>query len=475
MSEFDQPQQPGPYPGQPIGGPRRPGPGMSSGWRYAVGGAAVAVIVAAIALAAVEMHNHSTSAATAARGTTTSTTPTTSAGSGASSSTTTSTPSTSVPAPTTVAPSTTATSTTSGAGSASGGGSAPSGGAVPSGFSPASVTFVSPSEGFVLGTAPCAGGGRCPVLLHTTNDESSWSTLGLPSGLGSGRAGSAGAPTKVRFADSNDGWIFAPLGAGGNAPLAWSTHDGGKSWSAVSFPGAPADNSGVEDLEAAHGVVHAAVEIGGDLYLYSSPISSEGWHRTSGDLPLGAGPVPAGQFVLQGNAGWFVQNDREVIGGAELQASGTWTPWSPPCLHQGGPVTLAAPTPTQVDALCVEGVWSGPSVREVSEVSTNSGTTFGPARSVPASDSVSQVAATGTATMVVAYETTGDTSRPALTASFDGGVTWQQVYAGQGNGWTELGFTTTSQGVAIVGGSPGAPAIMLRTTDGGHTWSAVSF
>ena len=35
---------------------------------------------------------------------------------------------------------------------------APSGGPVPSGFTATSVTFVSPQEAFVLGTAPCPNG-----------------------------------------------------------------------------------------------------------------------------------------------------------------------------------------------------------------------------------------------------------------------------------------------------------------------------
>jgi photosystem II stability/assembly factor-like uncharacterized protein len=62
-----------------------------------------------------------------------------------------------------------------------------------------------------------------------------------------------------------------------------------------------------------------------------------------------------------------------------------------------------------------------------------------------------------------------------LDASFDGGHTWQSVYRNGGvTAWSYLGFTTTTQGVAI-GSGPSGQSVMVMTRDGGHHWAPVSF
>jgi photosystem II stability/assembly factor-like uncharacterized protein len=64
---------------------------------------------------------------------------------------------------------------------------------------------------------------------------------------------------------------------------------------------------------------------------------------------------------------------------------------------------------------------------------------------------------------------------PDLTASFDGGRSWQTVFrSGQVQTWSYLGFTTLTQGVAI-GSGAGGTSLLAMTRDGGHTWTAVSF
>ena len=105
------------------------------------------------------------------------------------------------------------------------------GAAVPSGFSPESVTYVSPSEGWALGTIAC-GPNQCLRLLRTTNDGLSWSPVPVPP---AGPEGPGSPPLKVRFANPDDGWIFSSL-PGQAKVQAWSTHNGGRHWSALSFP-----------------------------------------------------------------------------------------------------------------------------------------------------------------------------------------------------------------------------------------------
>ena len=351
----------------------------------------------------------------------------------------------------------------------SGGGHAEAGSVVPAGFSPMSVTYVSASQGWVLGTVAC-GASRCLRLVHTTNDGASWSSVPLPP---TGPVGTDSAPLKVRFADPDDGWIFSTLPGQAKVQV-WSTHSAGRHWSAVKFPVKNQSLIGLEDIEAAAGAVDAAIQAGDEVQIFSSPVGSNNWHRTGGPYQLGAGPVPAGEFALQGRSGWFVQNDRVVVAGGRDEPSGAWASWRPPCSAAGGPVVLAAATASRLDAVCTEGVWTGPKVTVDLLTSTDGGTSFGPSRPVPVT-SADAAAATGASTVAVGATVSGTNSvNVALEMTFDNGASWHAVYRQAGGGWLELGFTTVQQGVAIVLGAWHANT-MLFTTDGGRHWAPVSF
>ena len=344
------------------------------------------------------------------------------------------------------------------------------GAAVRSGFSPVSVTYISPSEGWALGTVAC-GPSQCLRLLRTTNDGASWSSVPVPP---AGPEGPGGPPLKVRFADPDDGWIFSSL-PGQAKVQAWSTHSGGQHWSALSFPVRSPEPVGIEDLEAAAGVVDVALQVGDEVEIFSSPVGVNAWHRVGGPYELGAGPVPSGEITLQGRSGWFVQNDRVVVSGGRDEPSGAWANWRPPCSSAGGPVLVAAPTASQVDAVCTEGVWTGQRTSVDLLRSTNGGASFGPSRLVPVA-SADLAAATGTSTVAVGAQANGSNSaNVALEMSFDNGASWQSVYRHSGSGWSELGFTTPAQGVAIVVGAPGHLGTMLFTQDGGRHWAPVTF
>jgi hypothetical protein len=339
-----------------------------------------------------------------------------------------------------------------------------------SGFSPVSVTYVSGSEGWALGTVAC-GPNRCLRLLRTTNDGTSWSPVPVPP---AGPEGTDSAPLRARFADPDDGWIFSTL-PGQAKVQAWSTHNGGQHWSAISLPVKNPGTVGIEDIEAAAGVVNAAVQVGDEVQIFSSSVGRDAWHRAGGPYELGAGPVPWGELALQGRSGWFVQNDRVVVSGGRYDPSGAWASWRPPCSSAGGPVLLAAPTVYAVDAVCTEGVWTGQKISVDLLRSTDGGASFGPSRRVPAA-SAELAAAIGTSTVAVGAQANGSSSaNVALEMSFDNGASWRTVYRHAGSGWSDLGFTTLTQGVAIVIGAQGQLNTMLFTTDGGRQWAPVRF
>ncbi len=335
---------------------------------------------------------------------------------------------------------------------------------VPGGFQPLSVTFVSAHTGWVLGTAPC-GQADCTILAHTTDGGSSWTDVGrLPMTLNR----SAGGGSWVRFADLDTGWIVAS--AGSQANELWVTHDGGRSWALDPNPGGA--SATVLALEASDGLVHVVdLEPGtGVDRIFSSPVDQEAWTAATATPSFGAGPVPSSEMVLQGSAGWVVNVNRTVVGGARLNSSAGWTAWTPPCSDAHGAGYLAASSTSALYAVCAEGVWGSPAAGTTPDsewlyASNNGGASFSVVGRVPQATAAGIISvAPGTATIAQA----GDSG---ITATFDGGKSWQRVSSVAGI--TYLGFTTATQGVAIAE-TPRGSSALLMTHDGGHTWAEVT-
>jgi photosystem II stability/assembly factor-like uncharacterized protein len=338
---------------------------------------------------------------------------------------------------------------------------------VPTGFRPMSVTFVSADEGWVLGSAPCSTG-RCPVIAHTLDGGRKWSTIPAPqTSIGttgqydSNARGIAG----LRFADARDGWAFGPD--------LWATHDGGATWKRIDpFPG-----GAFLELASSRGTVHAVLyDASGstDFRIASAPVGGDDWTVSALKIPVGGGPVPAIQLVLSGDAGWVLENDRVSVAGARLVGS-TWRAWDPACLDETAAAYLAASSAANVVAACDLGVWGPPPAGTTAGghlyISHDGGVTF--AKTGPTMPfTLGQVVATpGTSTIVVAGSIG---SSRFLEGSFDGGKSWAPVHDAGTADLSELGFTTTEQGVAITTASTGA-SHLLMTRDGGHTWSQVTF
>jgi hypothetical protein len=338
--------------------------------------------------------------------------------------------------------------------------SGPDGGPVPADFTAASVTFVSLQTGWVLGTAPCTSP-PCTSLVRTRDGGASW--VGIPAppvGLATDRAAGVG---KVRFADTDNGWAFGPD--------LWATHDGGATWKPVVLPGVQS-GAEVSDLAAAGGRVHAAVIDSDGVHIFTSPVGTAAWKLSPTTVPIGAGPVPFAQIVLQGDAGWLIEVDRTVIAGARLSSEGSWVPWPPPCGDVGGPAFLAASTPDDLVAVCDEGQWNSTPRAVRAYFSDDGGTTFAPA-AAPLPLSSATAVTSGRAGTAVAAGDTGD-GTATLVATLDGGATWTDVYRTSGpRSWSDLGFTSANQGVAIELTSEPRAGSLLMTHDAGNTWGAV--
>jgi photosystem II stability/assembly factor-like uncharacterized protein len=335
---------------------------------------------------------------------------------------------------------------------------------IPADFQPLSVTFVSADMGWVLGSAAGCASDTCPVVIVRTLDGGrTWKRVMAPATSldfagdyqpGSGVRG-------LRFADPLDGWAFGPG--------LWATHDGGKTWKQLTISGLP--GGAVAALEASAGAVQVVAYDGDTSFrIASSPVSSDAWQLSALSVPVGAGPVPEVQLVLQGQTGWLLENDRVVITGARL-VGGKWQTWQPPCLDVLGPATLAAADARELNAVCTVGVWGpAPGGQRGDHLyrSSDGGQTFvetGPQLSV------GPIAAPSASTIVAGGGQSG------VVLSIDGGLTWKAAslpsqsasfYVGY------LGFTTATQGVLITSDS-GGHSQLLMTRDGGNTWLTARF
>jgi hypothetical protein len=338
-------------------------------------------------------------------------------------------------------------------------------GPVPKGFVPASVTFISLNTGWVLGAAPCAST-TCLVLLKTVNAGRTWvSVTPPPTPFSGAQIDDPASVGEIRFADSKDGWAYAPA--------LWATHDGGVHWHQILLPSHSSPGI-IDDVEAARGTVHAALrDYNGFARIETSPYATDRWHESTILIEGGAGPVPHATIVLSGDSGWVVQVDRTITGGARFERN-QWSTWQPPCETGGGGLYLAAATATNLAAVCTDGQWGNFPTRVVVSFSSNAGATFSPARRQPAMEIAGGAASPRSGEIVV--WTLGAGGNVVQLATFNGGATWEKVFGTNSEeSENDLGFTSASQGVAILSGHGGASGELIMTFDGGHTWTPVPF
>ncbi len=329
------------------------------------------------------------------------------------------------------------------------------------GFQPASVSFVSAADGFVLGSTPCAASSGCAILAKTADAGHSWSVGGVvPAAL----TGSAPTVSKVRFADAEDGWAFGPL--------LWSTHDGGKTWHSIAEAGA------VDDVEAAAGKVYALVEAceaescSGSAKLLRSSVTTDGFAAVPG-VALGS----TGSITLHGTSAWILTNN---AGHAiyDVSANGvSWREVVDPCAGQPDGLTLGgvAPVTTSSVYLLCDGDPGAGSEAKAVLLSTDGGV-HGTATltELPHGGLAGQITAASTSDVAV----TARSGASWVYQSVDGGRVWKQpLFQGDGGiGYYDVGFTTSTQGVVIYG-QPGQQTpsrlYMYRGLSAG--WTPVTF
>ncbi len=243
-----------------------------------------------------------------------------------------------------------------------------------------------------------------------------------------------------------------------DSPNNLTTDDGGATWTSLDlpFPGR------IYDLAISNGTVYAVAFDNGNFRIWTSPADNLSWTEDPIKVPVGGGPDPTIQLVFSNGAGWMIEVDRIVVGGAQMSTSGTWSKWTPPCATSNGPASLAAWSATDLIAACDEGVWgSPPPPAKAVYTSHDAGATF-QRHDAPVYGLVAA------ADPNYAVLVTGDTIR----RSVDGGRTWtivDNVTNPNAIQPSDLGFTSNSQGFVIFTNGQ-----MVMTYDSGATWSAVT-
>ena len=316
------------------------------------------------------------------------------------------------------------------------------------------VSFIG-ATGWAVGTEPCTTEltGSCAVVERTESYGETWSRVAAPQAPGQGSAGAdSGVVTDVRFADRDNGWLFARD--------LWSTHDGGASWSPVTVgnPVVAVEAFGDEVLAL---VAHCGTGAGNcpaAMQPMQSPKGEDAW------APVETPPLPftdEGQLVVYGASAYLTVFDPQT-GGPRLFATGAGGRWEEralPC-GRGTSNPLAASGDLELAYVCVNGDGAGQRAPQRVHTSADGGRTWTLVTDRAQSPYATSVAATGKGTFIAYTNDTVEVTR-------DAGKTYQEVLRCQGGQCGFVGFTDDDHGYAIAD-------VLYRTADAGQTWTAVA-
>ena len=368
-------------------------------------------------------------------------------------------------------------------------------GPLPANFSPVSVTWDSLTTGWIMGPAgtpgQCANANPdiCTSVARTDDGGQTWHGLPAPDTVSPG--GSTGV-SQLRFLNASDGWAYGPE--------LWATEDGGKNWHKVGTGG-----QSVTALEASNGRAYAlfgqcpsGTSAGCTAYtLMTSAAGGDEWTKVPGlpaSLATASGQAGGAQIVLAGATGsvpatgYLAAPDGTLYYGG-LDGSAWEKITSKPSLPcQPQPATDTSGTPARL-LLAAAGVSpSGDRLGAVCELadgrtatylSQNQGATWqrqvavlgdggGASLGVPGS-----LTALGDGTLILATKAGAD--GPGGIYRWDGATSSRWVKAtfsnpaDAGAGFSYIGMTSSTQGVALGGSGDGTRAIWM-TADGGKSW-----
>lgn len=327
------------------------------------------------------------------------------------------------------------------------------------------TSWISDDEGWALAAAD---------LLHTTDGGATWRSVSqlpeikVPSdGIGSDACAAVSCVDHVRFADRLHGYLF------GRAFL--TTDDGGVTWTRqLSYA--------VVALEVLHGrafrvvSAHDCIAPGCTYFVETANVGSRSWQRLATPALVGDGVQ-----LLYDASNVYVAVYGNPAGGGDahikllrsLDLGKTWELRPDPCGSVGtqevDTASLATAPGGFLVALCQpRGSGRAPSVR----TSSDSGTTFGPAQTLPLpKGAIAESISAGSPTSIVVTAVDGFKQTVLVSHASGASSSWHTTLQASGSdaaiSITFLGFEDAN--VGRVGISPDQ---LWTTRDGGETWTS---
>jgi photosystem II stability/assembly factor-like uncharacterized protein len=330
-----------------------------------------------------------------------------------------------------------------------------------------SVSFVSPRVGYLLGER---GEQAARVLMRkTVNGGRTWTAVHAPAAPAADMFQSSPPPDAVGsvyfsgFSGARDGWAFGPA--------LWRTTDGGVTWRRARVPGP------VTDFEVASGgQMLAAVTVTGrsgirDLRLYAAPAGTDDWRAVPG---ASLSDVSGASLAVSGRTGYLLASRydlaRPVLLAGPVSGAARWRALPEPC--PGGWSAALAASPGWLFAGCGSEPGAGNQLK-TAFVSRDGGRAWHRVASPPAGGYL------GGATMSAGGTIFLSGQRMDIYISRDRGRSWHESpslrnAAGLANAGFFLGaeVVTGKAGVAFEKGV-GTRQVWL-TMDGGRRWSPVT-
>ena len=333
------------------------------------------------------------------------------------------------------------------------------------------AAFVNPTIGYVLASA--TAGKACEIAVEKTTDGGA--TLGAAVPVAPCSRFTQGLTGSVRLAVDNrgDGFVY------GRA--LYATHDGGSTWQAVPEPGQ------VLDVEAVGSSIWMFVgqckTPGCWVVLMESTDGGTTWQQSPVEPPILATTTdPQLVRISTGSAYVLTAPRRNASGEPDTvpmwftsDGGRSWVQHTLACPIDAGDIVMAAAPTGKLFAVCAAQPAAGSQAKSV-VVSTDGGATWssaGPCTTAilkgecTAKSLISGYLGTLVSTGPTVVHLTGPRS-PVYTTT-NGGETWTRVGGTPGN--TALTFFNEEEGLML---SYTFNRSLLRTDDGGATWSKVT-
>jgi hypothetical protein len=329
-----------------------------------------------------------------------------------------------------------------------------------------SITWVSPTRGWVLGQWTCSKGSTkvCTQVRGTASAGKSWKLLAtLPVPIAAARPGGIfiSGISEIRFANAEDGWVY------GSYPTMYRTVNGGKTWTATPLPGGArqmyniaATATGFYALTStcANGIIATCKARG--LSLWRAALTGASWTKLYHTLPFN---VPGGAYLTAlGKTVYVVDGDETTLGKGlflvSTDSGARFVPRTSPC-PTGSPeyseMTQAVPqNATTVFMLCVGNDGLSRSMQSVYESSDNGradhfdGQLTSPGIAPFAWGIGSQLAVSPTGNLAVAAASDGT----FMYIKVDGMKNWEMLF-GWGEvaspGWNDLAWVSGTEAWAV--------------------------